>query len=166
MRNVPWLSPQTGTVRQNHRARPKAAPDAADSESDVALGDMMVNEDFMKTLIASALMLIVPLGAHAACSATDFSVKDFRTEVTGGTMNRHVALSGELVNSCAAPAAAQLKVIAKDANGNVVASKSAWPAGTSNISPGKSVSFDLGRLIHYSPDMQSFAISIVSVRAW
>ena len=120
----------------------------------------------MKTLIASALLLALPFGAHAACSATDFWVKDFKTEVTGSTINRHIALSGELVNGCAAPAAAQLKVIAKDASGNVVASKSAWPAGTSNISPGKSVNFDLGRLIHYSPEMQSFAISIVSVRAW
>jgi hypothetical protein len=127
---------------------------------------MLANEDFMKTLIASALLLVVPFGAHAACSATDFSVKDFKTEVTGSTINRHIALSGELVNSCSAPAAAQLKVTAKDASGNVIASKSAWPAGTSNISPGKSVSFDLGRLIHYSPEMQSFAISIVSVRAW
>ncbi|HET7222569.1 MAG TPA: hypothetical protein VFI81_05185 [Rhodanobacteraceae bacterium] len=120
----------------------------------------------MKTLLASALCLIVPLGAHAACSPTDFSVKDFKTEITGSTMNRHVALSGELVNSCSAAAAAELKVVAKDASGNVVASKSAWPAGTSNISPGKSVSFDLGRLIHFSPEMQSFAVSIVSVRAW
>lgn len=120
----------------------------------------------MKPLLVSALLLVAPLGAHAACSPTDFSVRDFKTEVTGSTVSRHVALSGELVNSCSAPAAAQLKVVAKDANGNVVASKSAWPAGTSNISPGKSVSFDLGRLIQYNPEMQSFAISIVSVRAW
>ncbi|MGN6790573.1 MAG: hypothetical protein ACTHJP_13725 [Rhodanobacteraceae bacterium] len=120
----------------------------------------------MKTLLASALALAVPLGAHAACSPTDFSIKDFKTQVVSTTMDKHVALSGELVNSCSAPAAAQLKVVAKDASGNVVTTKSAWPAGTSNISPGKSVSFDLGRLIHYNPEMVSFAVSIVSVRAW
>lgn len=120
----------------------------------------------MKTLLASALCLIVPLGAHAACSPNDFSIKDFKTEVVSTTMNKRVALSGELVNSCSAPAAAEVRVVAKDGSGNVVATKSAWPAGTSNISPGKAISFDLGRLIHYSPEMQSFAISIVSVRAW
>ena len=120
----------------------------------------------MKTLIASALLLVVPFGAHAACSATDFSVKDFKTEVTGSTINRHVALSGELVNSCSAPAAAQLKVTAKDASGNVIASKSAWPAGTSNITPGQSVSFDLGRLFHYERNIASFTASVVKVRSW
>jgi hypothetical protein len=41
-----------------------------------------------------------------------------------------------------------------------------WPAGTTNISPGQSVDFDLGRLLHYQSDMQSYSLSVVDVKAW
>jgi len=121
----------------------------------------------MKSLIASALFLLVPAGAHAACSASDFSIQDFKIKpiATGGFGGR-VSLSGELVNHCSSQAAAQVRIEAKDASGNVIMAKQGWPAGTSNISPGQSVSFDLGRLFHYQSDMQSFTASVSSVRVW
>ena len=33
--------------------------------------------------------------------------------------------------------------------------KQGWPAGTTNIAPGQSVEFDLGRLFRYQTDMQN-----------
>jgi len=120
----------------------------------------------MKILFVSALLLLAPMGAHAACSATDFSIQSFKIRPVPGGFAPRVSLSGELVNNCPTAAAAQIRIVAKDSSGNVLASKQGWPAGTSNISPGKSVSFDLGRLFRYQPDMQSFTASVSEVRAW
>lgn len=121
----------------------------------------------MKTLLASALFLLVPLSAHAACSASDFSIQDFKMKPMAGAGSvMRLSLSGQLVNHCASSAAAQIRIQAKDANGNVIQSKQGWPAGTSNIAPGQSVDFDLGRLFHYDSSMQSFSVGIADVRTW
>ncbi|MDO1530405.1 hypothetical protein QMK61_16325 [Fulvimonas sp. R45] len=120
----------------------------------------------MKTLLASALLLLAPLGAHAACSANDFKIQDFKIKPVSGGFGPRISLSGELVNNCGAAAAAQVRIVAKDASGNVLASKQGWPAGTSNISPGQSVNFDLGRLFRYQPSMESFTASVSDVRTW
>jgi hypothetical protein len=117
------------------------------------------------TLLASALCLLTPMVGHA-CAATDFAIKDFA--VNAGSMGGRtkMIMKGELVNHCAEPAAAQIEISAKDGSGNVVASKKAWPAGTTNIAPGQSVTFDLGRQFHYQPEMQTYAAGIASVRSW
>ncbi|MDE1893617.1 MAG: hypothetical protein KGM46_09165 [Pseudomonadota bacterium] len=115
-----------------------------------------------KYLLASALLLAFPLAAHAACSATDFTIQDFTVGAGGGRMS----MKGKLVNNCAEPAAAQVEIQVKDASGNIIASRKGWPAGTTNIAPGKSVRFDLGRLFHYDPSMQTYAAGIASVRSW
>lgn len=121
----------------------------------------------MKLLLASALFLLAPMCAHAACSATDFSVTGVTADSGKNDDGRSVViLRGELVNNCDAPAAAQLLVVARSASGGEVASRKAWPAGTSNIAPGKSVTFNLGRLFRYTPDMKTFAIKIADVRTW
>lgn len=113
-------------------------------------------------LLASALLLSTPIAAHAACSATDFSIQGFTVGAGGGRMS----MKGELVNHCAEPAAAQIEIQAKDASGRVIAARKGWPAGTTNIAPGKSVSFDLGRQFHYDPSMQTYAAGISNVRTW
>lgn len=120
----------------------------------------------MKILLACSLFFIAPLSAQAACSAGDFSIQNFKTQLSNGSIGRKVSLSGELVNNCASASAAQIKIVAKNASGDVVASKKAWPAGTSNISPDKSVSFDLGRLFRYKTNMQTFSATVVEVRSW
>lgn len=121
----------------------------------------------MKTLLAATLLFIVPLGtAHAGCSASDFSIQNTQANVVRSTANPHVILMGKLINNCPDAAAAQINIVAKDASGKVVMSKKAWPAGTSNISPGKSVNFNLGRLFRYRPSLNSFVIHVVSVRIW
>ena len=116
----------------------------------------------MKAFAASAVLLLAPLAAHAACSPTDFAIKDFRPGVAASRLS----LRGELVNNCAAPSAAQVRVDVKDADGKVLQSKQGWPAGTSNIAPGGTVNFDLGRLFRYESSMSSYTASIVDVRAW
>ncbi|MFA6230119.1 MAG: hypothetical protein WC617_08055 [Rhodanobacter sp.] len=115
-----------------------------------------------KLLLASALLLCAPMAAHAACSATDFVIQGFTVGAGAGRMS----MKGELVNHCAEAAAAQIEIQAKDASGNVIVTKKGWPAGTTNIAPGKSVAFDLGRQFHYDPSMQTYAAGIVSVRSW
>lgn len=120
----------------------------------------------MKTLLASTLLLFAPIAAHAACAATDFAVQDFKMSTSGSGTGLRLSLKGKLVNHCATPAAAQVKIEAKDASGNVLVSKQGWPAGTSNINPGDGVDFDLGRLFRYQPEMQSYTVGIAEVRAW
>jgi hypothetical protein len=116
----------------------------------------------MKTLIASALFLFAPLAAHAACAPTDFAVQDFKMKVMGSRLS----LAGQLVNHCAEAAAAQITIEAKDGSGRVLQSKKGWPAGTTNIAPGQSIDFDLGRLFHMDPEMQSYTVGIADVRTW
>jgi hypothetical protein len=109
-----------------------------------------------------ALSLLSPMAAHAACAATDFAIQD----VKAGMMGSHVMVAGKLTNHCAMASAAQLEVDAKDSSGNVVATKRGWPAGTTNIAPEQSVTFDLGRLLHPQAEMATYTITVVDVRAW
>jgi len=117
----------------------------------------------MKAFAASAVLLLAPLAAHAACAPTDFAIQDFKPAAVVGS---RLSLRGELVNHCAAASAAQIRIQIKDSAGNVLQSKQAWPAGTSNIAPGNSVNFDLGRMFRAQPDMSSFTASVVDVRTW
>ena len=116
----------------------------------------------MKALVAVATLLLAPLAAHAACAPTDFAIQDFKPAAAGARLS----LRGELVNHCAAASAAQIRIQIKDASGNVVQSKQAWPAGTSNIAPGDKVDFDLGRMFRFQPGMEAFTATVVDVRTW
>ncbi len=120
----------------------------------------------MKAVLVATLLLITPLASHAACSATDFAVEGFKMTTVGSGAAMHLSLTGKLVNHCATPAAAQVRVDAKSASGAVLATKQGWPAGTTNIAPGQEVSFDLGRLIRYQPEMQTYSASVSDIRTW
>ncbi|WP_266159676.1 hypothetical protein [Dyella silvatica] len=120
----------------------------------------------MKTLLVSALLLLAPIGAHAACAPTDFAIQDFKMKATGSGAGLRLSLSGQLVNHCAEAAAAQVRVDAKDASGKVLQTKQGWPAGTANIAPGQSVTFDLGRLFRYQADMQDYTVGVADVKTW
>lgn len=116
-------------------------------------------------LLASALLLAAPM-AHAACTAGDFTIQDFTVAARSSGIGAKMSMKGQLVSHCAEAAAAQIEVQAKDASGKVIASKKGWPAGTTNIGPGKAVGFDLGRQFHFIPGMESYTVAIVGVRAW
>lgn len=118
----------------------------------------------MKRLLVIAALVVAPVAAHAECSTSDFSVKDFKVMV--GRVNEPMKMPGKLVNNCSSPAAAQVEIIAKSASGSVIEKKKGWPAGTANIAPGKNVSFDMGRMFRFRPEMQSYTLKIVSVRTW
>ena len=114
-------------------------------------------------LLVPALCLLAPLAAHATCSATDFTIKDFAVNPgLRGTLK----MEGELVNHCAEAAAAQVEIQAKDSQGNIVQTRKAWPAGTTNIAPGQSVKFNLGRQFHYEQNMQAYSAGVIKVRSW
>jgi hypothetical protein len=104
----------------------------------------------MKTVFAAALLLVAPVAAHAACSASDFAIQDVKVSSVGTGVATRLSVKGKLVNNCASAAAAQV----------------GWPAGTTNVSPGQAVDFDLGRLLHYQSDMQNYSLSVVDVKAW
>ena len=70
----------------------------------------------MKRLIVSAVLLLAPLAAHAACSSTDFAIQDFKMKASGSGSGVRLSLSGQLVNHCAEAATAQVKIEAKDAD--------------------------------------------------
>lgn len=120
----------------------------------------------MKTVLLAVTLLFAPLAARAACGPADFVVKDFKPSFNSVGPATRISLRGELVNNCAAAAAAQIRIDIKDDSGKVVESKQAWPAGTSNIDPGKSVNFDLGRLFHFQSSMSSFTVTVTEVRTW
>jgi hypothetical protein len=120
----------------------------------------------MKAFIVATVLMVAPIAAHAACAAGDFVIQDVKVTAIGTGIATRLSVKGKLVNNCAAAAAAQVRLDAKDGSGNVLASKEGWPAGTTNLSPGQSVDFDLGRLLHYQSDMQSYSLSVVDVRAW
>lgn len=120
----------------------------------------------MKTTLLLASLLLLPVGAHAACAPTDFVIKEFKTELSGAASASRLSLSGELVNNCADASAAQIRIDAKDGKGNVIQSKEGWPAGTTNIAPGAAAKFDLGRRFRYQPDMASYTVSVIAVRSW
>lgn len=119
-----------------------------------------------KIAFAVALFVAAPLSAHAACAPKDFAVDDFAVKVQQGAGQPRFSMKGNLVNKCPEAAAAQIRIDAKDATGKVIASKQGWPAGTSNIEPGKSVDFDLGRLFRFSPDMKDYTVVVSDVKAW
>jgi hypothetical protein len=115
-----------------------------------------------KTLFASALLLLAPVAAHG-CAATDFAIEGFKMKPSAGG---RLSLAGQLVNHCSAAAAAQVRIEAKNASGSVVQARQGWPAGTSNIDPGKSADFDMGRMFRADPDVQTYSVSVVDVRTW
>lgn len=119
----------------------------------------------MKKLLVATLLMVAPIAAQA-CAPTDFVIQDVKVSAVGSGISTRLSVKGKLVNNCSAAAAAQVRVDAKDGTGNVLASKAGWPAGTTNISPGQSVDFDLGRMLHYQTDMQSYSLTVVDVRAW
>ncbi len=118
----------------------------------------------MKMLLAAAIFAAVPLAAHADCSVKDFSVQDFKVVPSGPGRPMH--MPGNLVNNCSSPAAAQVEIMAKDGSGKVIEKRKGWPAGTSNIAPGKSLKFDMGRRFRFRSTMQAYTLKIVSVRSW
>ena len=120
----------------------------------------------MKTLLLSASLLFLPLAAHAACAPTDFAIKDVKLSANGAGGTTRLVLSGELVNNCAEPAAAQINIDVKDASGKVIQSKQGWPPGTTNIAPGATARFDFGKRFRYQSDMAAYTVSVISVRAW
>ncbi|GLQ86737.1 hypothetical protein [Dyella flagellata] len=120
----------------------------------------------MKIVLAATLLLVAPIAAHATCAASDFAIQDVKVAAVGSGVATRLSVKGKLVNNCASAAAAQVRLDAKDGSGNVLASKVGWPAGTTNVSPGQSVEFDLGRLMHYQSDMQNYSLSVVDVKAW
>lgn len=119
----------------------------------------------MKVLLMTTALLLAPMAVHAECSIKDFAITEFTPGAAGGISGR-LSLRGELLNSCTTASAAQIRIELKDDSGRVLQSKQAWPAGTSNITPGQSVSFDLGRLFHYQTGVASYTASVVKVRSW
>ncbi|UPG88261.1 hypothetical protein L2Y96_12610 [Luteibacter aegosomaticola] len=117
-------------------------------------------------LAIALLPLLVPGRASAACSAKDFSIESFAVKLQQGSGQPRFSMKGQLVNRCPEAAAAQIRVDAKDASGKVLASKQGWPAGTSNIDPGKSVEFDLGRLFRYQPGMSDYTVVVSDAKTW
>ncbi len=119
----------------------------------------------MKRLLISSVLLLAPLAIHAQCTIKDFAITEFTPGADSG-MTGKLSLHGQLMNNCTTASAAQIQVEIKDDAGTVLQSRKAWPAGTTNITPGQTVQFDLGRMFHYQRGMTSFTASIVSVRAW
>lgn len=103
------------------------------------------------------------------CEISDFVIHDFKPtiyDVCRRTPCPELSLTGKLKNKCPNPASAQVKIAAKDGNGNVIATVKGWPGFTRNIRPGDSYPFNLGPLMRYRPGMKTFSIQIIDVKTW
>lgn len=123
----------------------------------------------MKRIVAIlGLSLLWPqTQAQAACAHKDFDVENFKISMSarvGGA--KRFSIKGDLVNHCGEPAAAQIRVIAMDSNGREVKAEDGWPAGSNNIPPGQSVSFDFGPLFKFDPAFDQFGVAIVQTKTW
>jgi hypothetical protein len=84
--------------------------------------------------IACALVLLMA-GAEpavAACAVGDVEVRATRLEHEAGWFT----VTGEAVNRCAEPTAAQLELTFRDEAGQVVSVDESWPTATRNLRPG------------------------------
>lgn len=118
-------------------------------------------------LAAAVVLLPVSNAARAACGPDDFKIKKFEpSEKARAGGKRVYSLRGEVVNTCAEAAAAQIKVEAKNEAGAVVRAEDGWPAGTNNIEPGKTVSFEFGPLFRYDEKIKFFGVSVAAAKTW
>jgi hypothetical protein len=117
-------------------------------------------------LVCGAVALSNSGNTLAACTPKDFAIEAFAVKLQQGSGQPRFSMKGQLVNHCAEAASAQIRIDAKDAAGKVLSSKQGWPAGTSNIEPGKSVDFDLGRLFRYQPDMSDYTVLVSDAKTW
>lgn len=120
----------------------------------------------MKRTVAILGLSLVCLHAQAACGPNDFAVEDFDVAIPRSGAMKRFSLKGKLINRCAEPAAAQIRVIAKDANGRELKAEEGWPAGSNNIPPGQGVTFNFGPLFRYDPAIEQFTIVLIEIKAW
>jgi hypothetical protein len=119
------------------------------------------------TVSFAACLAHVSGDAMAACGPDAFKIESFEpSEKTRAGGRKVYSLKGVLVNTCAEPAAAELRVDAKNDGGEIVRSETGWPAGSNNIAPGASENFDLGPLFRYDDKIKYFGISINNTKSW
>lgn len=125
----------------------------------------------MRKLLAGVILLplflYAPVSA-AECTASDFNVENFEIGVEDcrGRNCPMLVITGELVNNCSSPAGARLEIEALNSSGRTVESVDGWPAQTSNVPPGESVSFDFTGMMGYDRSMADFSVFISEVRVW
>ena len=119
------------------------------------------------TIVVAASLTQVVSDAMAACGPDAFKIESFEpSEKTRAGGRRVYSLKGVLVNTCAEPAAAELKVDAKNDGGDVLRTQTGWPAGSNNMAPGASAKFDLGPLFRYDEKIKYFGISVSNTKTW
>ncbi len=121
------------------------------------------------SLALAVAIVVSPISqvARAACSPTDFKIEKFEPSEKERAMGKRVySLRGSVVNQCAEAAAPQIKVEAKNADGTVVRAEDGWPAGTNNIEPGKTATFEFGPLFRYDEKIKFFGVSVASAKTW
>lgn len=93
-------------------------------------------------------------------STSDFEILSFSPKWEDGRLRA----IGELKNNGKIAAGAQVEVIARDANGQLVASNSFWPNSINNIFPGRSCG--IAYTITEDPKAKKAEIKVISVKTW
>lgn len=121
------------------------------------------------SLALAAALVVLPIShvAFAACSTSDFKIEKFEPSEKERAMGKRVySLRGSVSNQCAEPAAPQIKVEAKNDAGTVLRAEDGWPAGTNNIDPGKTVTFEFGPLFRYDEKIKFFGVKVADAKTW
>jgi len=106
--------------------------------------------------------------AWAGCSEYDIIIKSMDGRfVDQCAIKQCFHFEGEAVlsNDCANPVGIKIKITAYDEDGAVVASNTAWPAGTTNI-PSGDYAFALSQWLPYNPEIKTFVLKPVDVEHW
>jgi hypothetical protein len=70
-----------------------------------------------------------------------------------------------LANRCSIPVGVQVKIVGKDAAGQVLAVREGWPASVRNIPPGE-YPFSLDTWLDFDPRVQTFSLTVTEVKVW
>jgi len=145
-----------------------AGNDRRGSRNIQRIEDALMNTKMLvMTLTIAASLAHVAGDAVAACGPDAFKIESFEpSEKTRAGGRKVYSLKGVLVNTCAEAAAAELKIDAKNDDGQILRTETGWPAGSNNIAAGASAPFDLGPLFRYDDKIKYFGISISNTKSW
>ena len=98
-----------------------------------------------------------------ACDTLDFEVKGLKWSQSDGRFD----IIFVLVNNCDQAAAAEVQVVAFDADGSPIAEAQGWPKSISNLAPGEGfVTSAFGDLLDWRPGVEKIAVNVIRARTW
>jgi hypothetical protein len=115
----------------------------------------------MKSIMFAIMLVLCPATLSIASSLeSNFKIVSF----DGKWENGYLKVITEIRNTGPVAAGVEIQVIARDANGRMVAAQTFWPRLLSNIAPGTSIGVE--RSITKDRAATKIGVTIVGARVW